>query len=179
MKTKIISSILISSLLIQITLTSGGCMSYYPSEKGNNLYSYNKNEDEIQITLKDSTKVNVPSNGVIYFEKADIDSSKTVANQSNPYQEFWLKDKRKFTFKLDRIDSTYLDTASGYCYVLDKDNRTFRNLVNKDVMEIKEHKNNPANTALIVGLIFAALLFFVMIGSSGSSWDFGPFPYML
>ena len=167
MKTKIISSVLVSSILIQLTVISDGCMSYYPSAKGNNLYSYNKNKDEIQIKLKDSTEVNVPVNGIFYFEKANIDSSKTVVNEPNPYQIFWLKDKRRFTFRLDKMYNINSDSASDYCYVMDKDKSTFRNLVNKNVMEIKEYRNNPTSTYLIVGLIFATIL--IVAGAAGGS----------
>ena len=47
MKTKIISSILISSLLIQITLTSGGCTTFRPVED-NNLANHKKGSNTLR-----------------------------------------------------------------------------------------------------------------------------------
>jgi hypothetical protein len=66
MKTKIISSILISSLLIQITLTSGGCMTFKPVED-NNLAHHQKDDNTLLVKLKDKRDIEVEPENLIYY----------------------------------------------------------------------------------------------------------------
>jgi hypothetical protein len=66
MKTKIISSILISSLLIQITLTSGGCMTFLPVED-NNLAHHQDDDNTLLVKLKDKREIKVRPENLIYY----------------------------------------------------------------------------------------------------------------
>jgi hypothetical protein len=66
MKSKIISSILISSLLIQITLTGGGCMTFLPVED-KNLAHHQEDENTLLVKLKDKRDIEVEPENLIYY----------------------------------------------------------------------------------------------------------------
>ena len=66
MKSKIISSILISSLLIQITLTSGGCMTFLPVED-NNLAHHQDDDNTLLVKLKDKRDIEIEPQNLIYY----------------------------------------------------------------------------------------------------------------
>ena len=66
MKIKIISSILTSTLLIQITLTSGGCMTFLPVE-GNNLANHQNDTNTLLIRIKDKRELKVEPENLIYY----------------------------------------------------------------------------------------------------------------
>ena len=66
MKTQIISSILIFSLLIQIALTTEGCMEFRPVED-NNLAHHQKDTNTLLIRLKDKRDIEVEPENLIYY----------------------------------------------------------------------------------------------------------------
>jgi hypothetical protein len=66
MKTKIISSILISTLLIQIALTSGGCMTFLPVED-NNLAHHQEDGNTLLVKLKDKRDIEIEPKNLIYY----------------------------------------------------------------------------------------------------------------
>lgn len=146
---KLISWILIYCLLIQIPLMDMGCMSFYSTEKDNNLANYQNYDNDILVKLKDSTEIKIPEGGIYFINKDKIDSSKAIADNSGHYQFYWMNNGKRFIFGLENDYNLSPDSISNFYIVMDKNKNEFRKIYDNDIKEIRLQKTN--------GVIIAAL----------------------
>jgi hypothetical protein len=107
MKTKIISTVIIYSLLIQIALISPGCMSTFPINGGNEPANYRDYKNKISIVLKDRNEVEVyPKN--LYYVPAD---SEFIYGEGDEYS-YLPEAYRKFTAFKGIISPAAIDSEA-------------------------------------------------------------------
>jgi hypothetical protein len=171
---KYISAVLIYSLLVQMVLTNAGCTSFYPVT--GELSNFVKYDNDIMLIMKDITEIEVPKNGVFFIEKERIDSSKTEYLNDDVYQIFWMKDKKKISFKVNTPLEYSSDTLDGYYFVLNKTNNEFKIVDKNDIAEIQEQKSDPTKNILLVCAIVVAISIAAALSVSEKRWDIPQIP---
>ena len=169
-----VSSVLINSLLIQMILTNAGCTSFYPT--AGDIENFVKYDNDIMLIMKDSTEIEVPKKGVFFIEKERIDSSKAEYLNDDVYQIFWVKDKKKISFKVNTPLEYSSDTLDGYYFVLNKTNNEFKIVDKNDIAEIQEQKSDPTKTILLVCAIVVAISIVAALSVSEKKWDIPQIP---
>ena len=190
MKSKIISSILISSLLIQITLTSGGCMTFLPVED-NNLAHHQDDNNKLLVKLKDKRDIEIEPKNLIYYGNdslfiygkgyelnladttynrlfhfnglilpANIDSEKVIVYDSTKFYLFWMNNNKRISIKEDNLARFNSNTMDNY-WVAKSENMGYQQFYEKDIAAIE--KKGLTDTQKALGNI-AILL--VIIGAA-------------
>lgn len=158
MNTKIISTLLIYCILIQVLFTGTGCMSFYSTNGDDNLADYKNYDGKILLKLKDGTEAEVPQNGILDIEKNGVDSTKIIEYHSKPYEIYWMKSKRMLLFDMDKSVKEVPDTNSDFWAVVDDhDTRALRKIYDNDIDEIQIQKVNPVTTGLFIFAILASV----------------------
>ena len=190
MKTQIISSILIFSLLIQIALTTEGCMEFRPVED-NNLAHHQKDTNTLLIRLKDKRDIEVEPENLIYYGNdslfiygkgyelnladttynrlfhfnglilpANIDSEKVIVYDSTKFYLFWMNNNKRISIKEDNLARFNSNTMDNY-WVAKSENMGYQQFYEKDIAAIE--KKGLTDTQKALGNI-AILL--VIIGAA-------------
>jgi hypothetical protein len=191
MKSKIISSVLISSILIQITLTSGGCMTFHPVGD-NNLANHRKDANTLLIKLNDKEIKLEPSDLIYYgndslfiygkgdiinladtpswkersfsgiISAAKIDSEQIITYESTKYHFFWMNDKKRIIIK-DKDLIILNSDLQDYYWVADLGSNGYRQIYDKDIQNIEEKGLTPTGIILGIGLLAVAIVCIVFI----------------
>ena len=200
MKSKIISSILISSLLIQITLTGGGCMTFRPFDD-NNLANLKKEKHTLLIKLKDKEEIELEPKNLIYYgddsllfygkgdefnltdsaylrersfsgiiSPAKIDSEQVIMFESTKYHFFWMKDKKRISIKDE--DLTVLKSKTGNYYLIAYINGIgHRRIFTKDIEAIEEESFSTVGYISIIVATVATIVVLLVL-SNRLNWSF-------
>jgi len=192
MKRKIISYILIFCLLVQLPIANIGCRAAFPTGD-NDLSKYANENEHIIIKLKDDTEIetngeyiflikdsseffygkgdkydyedNTLSNFNDTFYNFDIDSTKSITNNSKSYQLFWMKNNTRLSFEAGNIFSFKPDSGKSCWAVKEysegsvKSNKPIR-IYDNDISEVQEFKTTWVGYT-IVGL---AAVGFIVLG---------------
>ena len=191
MKVKIISSILISSLLIQITLTSGGCMTFKPVED-NNLAHHQNDDNTLLVKLKDKRDIEIEPKNLIYYGNdslfiygngyelnladtaiirlahfnglifpANIDSEKVIIYDSTKYYLFWMNNNKRISIGEDSLARFNSNTIDNY-WVAKSENMGYQQFYAKNIVAIEE-KGNTAMDANFITITVAIILLAIVI----------------
>ena len=191
MKTKVISSILISSLLIQITLTSGGCMTFKPVDD-NNLANHRNDINTLLIKLKDKREVKVEPENLVYYGNesliiygegdefnladttkigpthfnglifpANIDSEKVIIYDSTKYFLFWTNNNKRISIREDNLGRFNSNTIDNY-WVAKSENMGYQQFYENDILSIKQGERNYEEIYYLA-LIVAVVILVVML----------------
>lgn len=166
--------VLIYSLIVQMVLTNAGCSSFYPT--AGDIDNFVKYDNDIMLIMKDSTEIEVPKNGVFFLEKERIDSSKAEYLNDDVYQIFWMKDKKKISFKVNTPLEYSSDTFNGFYFVLNKSNNEFRIVDKNDIAEIQEQKSDSTKNILLVCAIVVAISIVAALSVPEKKWDIPQIP---
>ncbi|MEJ2614392.1 MAG: hypothetical protein P8Z35_05515, partial [Ignavibacteriaceae bacterium] len=199
---KIIVSILISCMLLQLQFTQIGCTSFYPVNDNNKLVEYNNYSGKILLKLKDKTELNInpkysifidkPSD-LIYgtgsefnykdrksfdfkgiIEKDAIDSGKVIESNSTAYHLYWTRNNRRLSFKVGKVFSIAPDSGSGFWLVFDNNRDEYKKIYDRDIAEIQVQKTNWVTTSILILLGIGVLALFIAAGSiSGLGGSWG------
>ena len=169
-----ISAVLIYSLLVQLLLTNTACTSFYPT--AGDLGNFVKYDNDIMLIMKDSTEIEVPKNGVFFIEKDRIDSSNAEYLNDDVYEIFWMKDKKKISFKINTPLDYSSDTLNGFYFVLNKSNNEFNFVDKNDIAEIQEQKSDPTKNILLVCAILVTISIAAALSVSEKKWDIPQIP---
>ena len=190
MKSKIISSILISSLLIQISLTSGGCMTFSPVDD-NNLANHKKDGNTLLIKLKDKRNIEVKPENLIYFGNdslfiygkgyelnladtakrrlthfnglifpANIDSENVFIYDSTKFYLFWMNNNKRISIRKDNLARFNSNTMDNY-WVAKSEDMGYQQFYEKDITVIEE--KGPNKEAKIIGITAGVIGFAALI----------------
>jgi hypothetical protein len=164
MKSKIISSILIFCLLIQLPVANIGCRAAFPPGD-TDLSKYANEDDQFLIVLKDSTVVQVNPGELIFVEDSskifygrgekydydnetlsdfdnmfydhEIDSTKVLESNSKFYQIFWMKNNTRMSFEAGKVLSVMSDSGKSCWVVWKKERGEFIKIYEDDISEIQ------------------------------------------
>ena len=165
MKTKIIPSILISSLLIQITLTSGGCMTFKPVDN-NNPANLKNEKHTLLFKLKNKGETRVDPKNLIYYGndscliygKGDLYNNSTSAYRSptrfegivqplkidseqviGPNHFFWMNDKSKIIINKGELRK-FTSNNGNYYWVVQLHNMDFMQIFENNIEGVEVEK---------------------------------------
>jgi hypothetical protein len=215
MQRKIIASVLSFSLMIQLPFTNIGCSAAFPT--GDNDLSIYINENEhIIIKLKDGTEIETDTDDMFFIEDSseffygkgdkynyedkslsnfdgnfydyDVDSTKSITNNSTSYQIFWMKDNTRLSFEAGNIFSIKPDSGKS-CWVVRKYSRgyfqkfsdEFIRLDENEISEVQEFKTTWIGYTVITLTVAALIILAIALsdlggGSSGPSGCEGGIP---
>ena len=191
MKTKIISSILIPSLLIQIILTSGGCMTFKPVDD-NNLANLKKEKHTLLIKLKNKRETKVDPKNLIYYGndscliygKGDLYNNSTSANRGPTRFEgivpplkidseqvigsnhfFWMNDKSEIIINKGELIK-FTSNSGNYYWVVQLHSMVFQQIFENNIEGIEIEKTSWAGYALLILVLVGG---FISVISSHSN----------
>ena len=195
MKPKIISSILIPSLLIQITLTSGGCMTFKPVDD-NNLSNHRNDINTILIKLKDKREIKVEPENLVYYGNerliiygegdefnlsdttkigpthfnglifpANIDSEKVIIYDSTKYCLFWTNNNKSISIRQDNLARFNSNTMDDY-WVVKSENMGYQQFYAKDIVAIEEKGIAREQIGASIAIALGMVLFGYLIFSN-------------
>jgi len=194
MRTKIISSILVFCMLIQIPLTQVGCTSFYPT--GDNDLSKYSAESRLLLKMKDKTDLDITpadcvsidsSSELIYaigkeynyetkkfsdfdgvIEKEKIDSAKFLESNSKKYYIYWINDNRKIICEREAYPIAP-DSGSSFWLMYDNNKNEARKIYNSDIEMVEIQKTNWLATSFLIFMGAAVLTFAIL--SMIFSWE--------
>ena len=195
MKPKIISSILISSLLIQISLTSGGCMTFRPLED-NYLSSHKKDGYTLLIKLKDKREIKVEPENLFYYgndsliiygdgdefnladstsrglkkfkgfiSPAKIDSEQIIMVENTKYHIFWMIDKKRISV-MDRNLGRFNSDTHKYYWIAKSINMGYQQIYPDDIAGLEEKDKITAGGYFYYGLLLATIALSIAVFST-------------
>ena len=199
MQRKIIASVLSFSLLIQLPFINIGCRAAFPTGE-NDLSKYVNENEHILIKLKDGTEIETYTDDMFFIEDSseifygkgdkyhyedkslsdfdgtfynyDIDSTKSITNNSKSYQLFWMKDNIRLSFEAGNIFSIKPDSSKS-CWVIKeysegsvKSNKLIR-IYDTDISEVQEFKTTWVGYT-ILGLSIVAV---IVLGIAGVNYQ--------
>lgn len=178
---KIISSVLVSSFLLQIMLTSFGCKAFYPLNNDDDLLENVSSKNRLLLKLKDQSELDLEPETYLFVDKpsefiygigAKFDFSGRMRSKfvgsvskdeivsmeviliidSTAYYRYLLKDSTRITFQKGKIYSATPDSGSEYWIVLDNDQNDLRIINKSEIEEIQINKTNWIATSLLLGI---------------------------
>lgn len=180
MNKRIISSVLIYCILIQLTYTYTGCTSLYPVSNNNPALS--DYEGELLLKLKDKRELHINTQNAFYIEtpsnlfycvgkeynfttkklsdfkgiieRDKIDSSEVKMYNLNNVTAYWLNDNRKISCEKELYSITP-DSGAGYWLALDNSNYKVWKVFDREIQYIFKKETNVAAT---VGLVVVSAL---------------------
>jgi hypothetical protein len=191
MKTKIIPSILISSLLIQITLTSGGCMTFKPVDN-NNPANLKNEKHTLLFKLKNKGETRVDPKNLIYYGndssliygKGDLYNNSTSAYRSptrfegivqplkidseqviGPNHFFWMNDKSEIIINKGELRK-FTSNNGNYYWVVQLHNMDFMQIFENNIEGVEIEKPSWAGYALLILVLVGS---FIAVANSHSN----------
>ena len=181
MNKKIISFVLLNSLLVQIMLMSLGCHAFYLPNNDKDLEENINSKERLQLKLKDQTQLDLESGSYFFIDKPsefiygigykygfsnrmgpkfvgslsknEIDSTQTFIYGSTIVIKYWLKNNESIMFEKEKIIQISPASGSGFWIVLDRDESALRKIDNTDIEEIQIHKTNWVATIALLAVI--------------------------
>jgi hypothetical protein len=181
MNKKIVSYVLLNSLLVQIMLTSLGCHAFYPPNDNKDLEENINSKERLLIKLKDQTQLDLESGSYLFVNKPseficgigykygfsnrtgpkfisslsknEIDSNQTFIYGSTIVIKYWLNNNENIMFEKEKILNITPASGSGFWIVLDSDESALRMIEYADIEEIQIHKTNWVATIALLAVI--------------------------
>jgi hypothetical protein len=189
MRRKIIASVLSFSLLIQLIFATIGCRAAFPTGD-TDLSKYANENEHIMMKLKDGTEIETDTDDMFFIEDSseffygkgdkynyednslsdfdgnfynyDVDSTKSIINNSKSYQIFWMKNNTRLSFEAGNIFSIKPDSGKS-CWAVKKysegsakSNKLIQ-IYDKDISEVQEFQTTWVGYT-VIGLSIAAVI---------------------
>jgi len=85
------------------------------------------------------------------IENNKIDSTRLFNEyNSTPHYVYWMNDKRRLSFKEEKIFSITADSGCGFWVVVDNNKVVFRKIYDADIEEIQVLKTNWIATSILI-----------------------------
>jgi hypothetical protein len=182
MNKKIISYVLLNSLLVQIIFTSLGCHAFYSPNDDKDLEENINSKERILLKLKDQSQLDLESESYLFVNKssefiygiaAKLDFSRNKESRyvaSIPkaeivslkeilifnlttYERYLLKDSTSITFEKGKMYTATPDSGREYWIVLDHEKNELRKINNSDIEEIQVIEINWITTSVLLAVV--------------------------